>query len=124
MLTICIYDIHNDRLTEFITNLIPTIMTTNAPTTRRQKLDHVFDVLALSDAAKEYLTTVGTVTTITRLIHVGDDWFGTAVTNQHLSTADTNEIIAFKVWYWTKFLPEDDIVVQLTDESWEDLLFY
>ena len=94
-------------------------MTSTPPSTRRQKLEYVFDVLALSDEAIEYLTTTGTVTTITRLVNVGDDWFGTVVEDANLSEVDISEIIAFKLWYWTKFLPEGDIVEQLTHDSWE-----
>jgi hypothetical protein len=87
--------------------------------TRHQKLEHVFDVLALSVDAITYLTTTGTVTTVTRLVNTGPEWFSTAVKDGEISEADNSEITAFKIWYITKFLPEKDIVEQLNHDSWE-----
>jgi hypothetical protein len=95
-------------------------MSATTPTlTCRQKLDNVFDVLALSTDAIKFLTETGTVTTITRLINVGIEWFSTAIDDGEIYEADNSEITAFKILYTTKYLPEDDIVAQLTHDSWE-----
>jgi hypothetical protein len=90
------------------------------PLTRHQKLHHVFAVLALPDNAITYLTTTGTVTTVTRLVNLGTEWFSTAVEDGEISEANNSEITAFKIWYvLTKFDPDRDIITQLTHGTWE-----